>query len=67
MPKTGLSLGGDPELGSQRGLQGKDIYGNRGRRVAIWVDPEVKEALGHCPQCGSGKFTEYRTDKPIAT
>ena len=27
-------------------------------------DTEVKEALSHCPQCGSGHFTEYRADPP---
>jgi len=25
-------------------------------------DAEVREALNHCPQCGSGHFTEYRAD-----
>jgi hypothetical protein len=29
----------------------------RGRDEA---DTEVKEALSHCPQCGSGHFSEYR-------
>jgi hypothetical protein len=24
------------------------------------ADAEVREALSHCPQCGSGHFTEYR-------
>ena len=23
---------------------------------------EVREALSHCPQCGSGHFTEYRAE-----
>jgi hypothetical protein len=23
-------------------------------------DAEVREALSHCPQCGSGHFTDYR-------
>jgi hypothetical protein len=23
-------------------------------------DAEVRRALGHCPQCGSGRFTDYR-------
>jgi hypothetical protein len=27
-------------------------------------DMEVREALSHCPQCGSGHFTEYRADGP---
>jgi ribosomal protein S27AE len=63
MPKAGHHLGGD----SQNGLQSKDIYGNRGRRIAIWDDPEVHEALSHCPQCGSGTFTEYRTERPTET
>jgi hypothetical protein len=26
------------------------------------ADAEVREALGHCPQCGSGHFTDYRAD-----
>ena len=26
------------------------------------ADAEVREALSHCPQCGSGYFTEYRAD-----
>jgi ribosomal protein S27AE len=26
------------------------------------ADAEVREALSHCPQCGSGHFTEYRAD-----
>ena len=26
-------------------------------------DAEVKEALSHSPQCGSGHFTEYRADQ----
>ena len=26
-------------------------------------DIEVREALSHCPQCGSGYFTEYRADE----
>jgi len=25
-------------------------------------DAEVRQALSHCPQCGSGHFTEYRVD-----
>jgi hypothetical protein len=25
-------------------------------------DAEVREALSHCPQCGSGHFTEYRME-----
>ena len=28
---------------------------------AEW-DAEVRAALSHCPQCGSGRFTEYRAD-----
>jgi hypothetical protein len=27
------------------------------------LNTEVKEALGHCPQCGSGYFTQYRADE----
>jgi hypothetical protein len=27
-------------------------------------DIEVREALAHCPQCGSGHFTEYRAEDP---
>ena len=27
-------------------------------------DIEVREALAHCPQCGSGHFTEYRAEGP---
>ena len=25
---------------------------------------EVREALSHCPQCGSGEFTEHRVGRP---
>ena len=25
-------------------------------------DAQVREALSHCPQCGSGHFTEYRAE-----
>ena len=26
-------------------------------------DVEVRQALGHCPQCGYGPFTEYRAEE----
>jgi hypothetical protein len=26
-------------------------------------DAEFREALSHCPQCGSGHFTEYRAEE----
>lgn len=29
---------------------------------SVEEDVEVREALSHCPQCGSGHFTEYRAD-----
>ena len=31
--------------------------------AASAVDIEVREALAHCPQCGSGHFTEYRAER----
>jgi ribosomal protein S27AE len=27
-------------------------------------DMEVREAMSHCPQCGSGHFTAYPTEGP---
>jgi len=30
-------------------------------------DAEVREALSHCPQCGSGHFTEYGADESQGT
>jgi hypothetical protein len=30
-------------------------------------DAEVKEALSHCPQCGSGHFVQYRADPSSGT
>lgn len=30
-------------------------------------DAEVREALSHCPQCGSGHFTDYRADESQGT
>lgn len=29
-------------------------------------DAEVREALSHCPQCGSGHYTEFRADEKDA-
>jgi hypothetical protein len=30
-------------------------------------DVEVREALAHCPQCGSGHFTESRVSRRAST
>jgi hypothetical protein len=48
---------------------GQQIEDRRGDRFVIPEsgDLEVQEALSHCPQCGSGKFTEYRKEQPAAT
>jgi hypothetical protein len=48
------------------GQQTEDIYGDR-FVIPEQADLQVREALSHCPQCGSGKFTEYRKDQPTAT
>jgi hypothetical protein len=43
-----------PELQSAARLIGEQIV------TGAQEDAEVREALGHCPQCGSGNFTELR-------
>lgn len=45
-----------PHLQSAAHLVGEQIV------AAGAGDAEVTEALSHCPQCGSGRFTEYRAD-----
>ena len=51
----GIPLG--PESQSAGRLIGQQIV-SEAREAA-----EAREAQGHCPQCGSGEFTEYRADK----
>jgi hypothetical protein len=43
-----------PELQSAGRLIGQQILAGEQE------DTEVREALSHCPQCGSGHFTESR-------
>lgn len=45
-----------PHLQSAAHLMGQQAL------AAGAADAEVREALGHCPQCGSGHFSEYRAD-----
>jgi hypothetical protein len=44
-----------PHLQSAAHLMGEQAL------AAGSADAEVREALSHCPQCGSGHFTEYRS------
>jgi hypothetical protein len=46
-----------PHLQSAAGLIGHQIVSEADD------DAEVREALSHCPQCGSATFTEYRNEQ----
>jgi hypothetical protein len=46
-----------PELQSAGRLIGEQIV------AGAQEDVEVREALAHCPQCGSGHFTESRASR----
>jgi hypothetical protein len=68
MPKAGQSLGPPDKY---EGVLIEDTYrdpdgvggaGGWAARHPQRDNAEVREALSHCPQCGSGKFTEYRKD-----
>ena len=47
-----------PHLQSAAHLIGEQIM------TGAEEDAEVRSALSHCPQCGSGHFTEYRAYRP---
>lgn len=58
-PERGRRTGGielTPHLQSAAHLIGEQIMNGAEQ------DAQVREALGHCPQCGSGRFTEYRAE-----
>jgi hypothetical protein len=46
-----------PHLQSAAHLVGEQIL------IGAEGDAEIKEALSHCPQCGSGHYTEFRADQ----
>jgi hypothetical protein len=49
-------------------VRGDERYGGQTSLSTAGAESaEVREALSHCPQCGSGQFTEYRKDQPPAT
>jgi hypothetical protein len=50
-----------PELQSAGHLIGEQIV------AGAQEDAEVRAALGHCPQCGSGLFTESRVSRRSPT
>jgi hypothetical protein len=64
--KTGHHVGGG--IGHMLQVRGDERYGGQTSLSTAGAESaEVREALSHCPQCGSGKFTEYRKEEPTAT
>jgi hypothetical protein len=50
-----------PHLQSAARLIGEQVV------ASAEVDAEVTSALSHCPQCGSGRFTDFRADRPFGS
>jgi ribosomal protein S27AE len=46
-----------PHMQSAAHLVGEQIMADAEENAEVW------EAMSHCPQCGSGHFTEYRSDE----
>jgi hypothetical protein len=60
--RAGSHLTDGPDL---RVARYPEVRAMRDRDVAHTEDDmEVREAMSHCPQCGSGHFTAYPTEGP---